>query len=233
MMFEFLKKDVMQQNAKLQNTIAALKSELASIAAPMVVVDRNLLITSVNNAALKAMGYHRDEVVGKMTCAEFQKTLLCGTANCTLKNCMRTGETIIGDTIAQTRDGRKFPVRAACSPVIDDRGNTQGGIEVLSDQTDVVRAKRETENILTSIAAPMFVVDKNLVITSINNAALKFMGYNREEVVGKMTCAHFSKTPLCGTAGCTLKNCMQSGEHIIGETIAETRDGRRTAAWRS
>ena len=207
--------------------MAVLKNELASIAAPMVVVDRNLVITSVNDAALKAMGYHRDEVVGKMTCAEFQKTLLCGTANCTLKNCMRSGETIVGETIAQTRDGRKFPIRAACSPIIDAQGSTMGGIEVISDQTEVVRARRETENILKSVAAPMFVVDKNLVITSINDAALKFMGYNREEVVGKMTCAQLSKTPLCGTANCTLKNCMRSGENIIGETTAETRDGRK------
>jgi len=226
-MFEFLKKDVLEENARLQGSIAVLKSELASIAAPMIVVDRNLLITSVNDAALKAMGYHRDEVVGKMTCAEFQKTLLCGTANCTLKNCMRSGETIVGDTIAQTRDGRKFPIRAACSPLIDAQGNTLGGIEVITDQTEVVRARRETETILKSIAAPMYVVDKNLVITSINDPALKFMGYTREEVVGKMTCAHLSKTPLCGTANCTLKNCMRSGENIIGETTAETRDGRK------
>jgi methyl-accepting chemotaxis protein len=226
-MFEFLKKDVLEENARLQGSIVVLKNELASIAAPMVVVDRNLIITSVNDAALKAMGYHRDEVVGKMTCAEFQKTLLCGTASCTLKNCMRTGETIVGDTLAQTRDGRKFPIRAACSPIIDAQGNTLGGIEVISDQTEVVRARRETENILKAVAAPMFVVDKNLVITSINDAALKFMGYNRDEVVGKMTCAHLSKTPLCGTANCTLKNCMRSGENIIGETTAETRDGRK------
>ena len=226
-MFEFLKKDVLEENARLRSSMAVLKNELASIAAPMVVVDRNLVITSVNDAALKAMGYHRDEVVGKMTCAEFQKTLLCGTANCTLKNCMRSGETIIGDTVAQTRDGRKFPIRAACSPLIDAQGNTLGGIEVITDQTEVVRARRETETILKSIAAPMYVVDKNLVITSINDPALKFMGYNRDEVVGKMTCAQLSKTPLCGTANCTLKNCMRSGENIIGETTAETRDGRK------
>ncbi len=226
-MFEFLKKDVIEENVKLQNAVTIMKNELASIAAPMVVVDRNLVITSVNDAALRAMGYHREEVVGKMTCAEFQKTLLCGTANCTLKNCMRTGQTIVGDTIAQTREGKRIPIRAACSPIIDAQGNTHGGIEVITDQTEVVSAKRETENILASIAAPMFVVDKNLVITSINDAALKFMGYNRDEVVGKMTCAHLSKTPLCGTASCTLKNCMRTGENIIGETTAETRDGRK------
>ncbi len=226
-MFEFLKKDVLEENARLQSSITALKSEFTSIAAPIMMVDRNLVITSVNDAALKTMGYQRDEVVGKMTCAEFQKTLLCGTPGCTLKKCMRTGETIIGETIAETRAGRKFPIVAACSPIVDPQGNIQGGIEVINDQTEVVRAKRETENILKSIAAPMFVVDTNLVVTSVNDAALKFMGYSRKEVVGKMTCAHLSKTPLCGTASCTLKSCMRTGENIIGETTVETRDGRK------
>ncbi len=226
-MLAFLKKDVLEENARLRGTITGLQRELSTIAAPMVVVDRNLVITSVNDAALDQMGYRREEVVGKMTCAEFQKTLICGTADCTLKNCMRTGTTIIGNTVARTRSGVSFPIRAACSPLIDDEGNAYGGMEVITDQTEVVKARRETENILKSVAAPMFVVDRNLVITSINDAALDKMGYRREEVIGKMTCAQLSKTPLCGTQNCTIRNCMRTGEAIIGETTAETRDGMR------
>jgi methyl-accepting chemotaxis protein len=226
-MFTLFNKDLIKEKNNLHCRVQELERELSTIAAPMVVVDKNLVITNVNGAALKAMGYHRDEVVGKMTCAEFQKTLLCSTANCTLKNCMRTGETIIGDTVAQTREGKKIPIRAACSPLLDEEGKAYGGIEVVTDQTEMVRARWETENILKSIAAPMYVVDRSLVITSINDAALKFMGYSRDEVVGKMTCANLSKTPLCNTANCTLRNCMRTGEHIIGETVAETRGGKK------
>jgi len=204
-----------------------IENILRSIAAPMFIVDTDLTITSVNDAALNAMGYRREEVVGKMTCAQFSKTPLCGTSNCTLKNCMRTQETIIGETTAETRQGHRFPIRAACSPLVDEKGNVYGGMEVLTDQSEVHRAKWEIDNILTSIAAPMFVVDTNLTIKSINDAALTFMGYTREEVVGKMTCAQFSKTPLCGTANCTLKNCMKTGETINGVTEAHTRDGRK------
>jgi methyl-accepting chemotaxis protein len=226
---------------KLSTKIRALEQQLAEAhreakrsgnilrcsAAPMVIVDRNLTITAVNDAALKAMGYSRDEVVGKMTCAEFQKTLLCNTENCTLKNCMRTGQTIVGETIAMTRSGQKFPIKAACSPMLDEQGNVYGGMEVIIDQTAVMRAKWEIDNILKSIAAPMFVVDTDLVITSINDPALKAMGYRRDEVVGKMDCARLCKTPLCGTDSCTLKNCMRTGQAIIGETVAETRDGKK------
>ncbi len=132
-MFEFLKRDVLDENAALRRKVTEANNVLASIAAPMVVVDKNLMITTVNDAALKAMGYRRDEVVGKMTCAQFQKTLLCGTENCTLKNCMRTGEVVIGETVAEARDGRKIPIQAACSPLIDEQGKAYGGIEVITD----------------------------------------------------------------------------------------------------
>lgn len=226
-MLGFLKRDVLEENARLKGTVGELQRVLSSMAAPMFVVDTDLIITSVNDAALNALGYRREEVVGKMTCAQLSRTPVCGTTDCTLKNCMRTGEAIHRETVAETRTGRKIPIKAACSPLLDDAGKAYGGMEVIIDQTDVASAKWETDNVLKSIAAPMFVVDKELVITSINTAALTAMGYSRDEVVGKMTCAQLSRTPICGTDNCTLKNCMRTGQAIHRETVAETRTGQK------
>ena len=240
-MFNLFSRSAREENAKLGLRIGELESALetaraknvkneailSKIAAPMFVVDKNLQITSINSAACHAMGYRQDEVIDKMTCAEFSRTPLCGTSNCTLKNCMRTGDVINGETVSETRDGRKIPIQAACSALFDEQGNAVGGIEVIIDRSDAVRAKWEVDNILTTIAAPMFVVDKNLLVTSVNGAACRAMGYRPEEVIGKMTCAEFSRTPLCGTSNCTLKNCMRTGEVVNGETVAEARDGRK------
>ena len=198
---------------------------LSAIAAPMFVTDKNLVITWVNEAALAAMGYGRDEVVGRMTCAEFSKTPLCGTDSCTIKSCMRTGKPIHGETEAMTRQGRKIFIQAVCSPVFDENGQPCGGMEVIIDRSAAVMAKFEADNILKSIGAPMFVTDKDLLITSINDAALSAMGYRREEVEGRMTCAQLAQTPLCGTGNCTIKKCMRTGEVVAGETVAKTRDG--------
>ena len=200
---------------------------VAAIAAPMLVTDENLLVTYINDAACQAMGWRREEVVGKMTCAELARTPLCGTADCTIRNCMKSGQAINGETVATTKDGRKVPIQAACSAIFDETGKPIGGMEVIVDRTEAVRAKWETDNILKSVAAPMFVTNANLVINSINDAACQAMGWRREEVVGKMTCAELCRTPLCGTADCTIKNCMRTGQVIHGETIAQTRDGKR------
>jgi PAS domain S-box-containing protein len=210
-----------------KHVAAASDAVLTFSAAPIFTVDRQLTITAINDAALKAMGYRREEVVGKMSCARLAKTPLCGTENCTIMNCLRTGDAIVSETVAETREGRKFPIKASCSALLDKQGNAYGGMEVIIDQTDVVHAKWETDNILKSIAAPMFVTDADLTVTSINDAALRAMGYRRDEVVGKMSCADLSRTPLCGTDKCTLKNCFRTGQPVFGETVAETSDGKK------
>jgi methyl-accepting chemotaxis protein len=193
----------------------------------MFVVDQNLVITNINKAALETMGYGREEVVGKMTCAQFSQTPLCNTDNCTLKSCMRGGQTIVGETVAQTRSGKKIPIRAACSPLIDKEERSTGGIEVIMDQTEVQEIRWQSENIVRSAAAPIFVVNKDLIVTAVNDAALEILGYHRDEVVGKMSCADFSKTPLCRTENCTLRNCMRTGRPVYGETVAEARNGNK------
>jgi len=222
-MFEFLRKDLKW----LQGKIVKLESELASIAAPMFTVDRDLLISSVNDAALNVLGYRRDEVVGKMTCAQFSKTPICNTEKCTLRNCFRTRETVFGETTVETRDRKQIPIQAACSPLIDAEGNVYGGMEVIMDQTEAAHARWKIENLLSAIAAPMFTVDTDLLINSVNDAALNVMGYRRDEVVGKMTCAQFSKTPICNTEKCTLRNCFRTRGPVFGETTVETRERKQ------
>jgi len=208
------------------NKVKELENILDSISAPMFVTDKDLTITRINDAALTTAGYRREEVVGKMTCADLAQTPLCGTKDCTIKNCMRTGEPISGETVMKTRDGKEIPIQAACSALFDEDGKPYGGMEVIVDRTAAVKARKETDRILASVGAPMFVTDKDLKIISVNDTALKAAGYTREEVVGKMTCAQFAQTPLCGTANCTIKNCMKTGEVINGETVMKTRDGK-------
>jgi len=219
-------KPTKRTNGSVTNKVKELERILEAIAAPMFVTDQNLMIRRINDAALRIAGYNRAEVVGKMTCADLTRTPLCGTADCTIKKCMSSGESIQGETVMKTRNGKDVPVTAVCSAMFDDTGKPIGGMEVITDRTAAVEAQEETERILAAVGAPMFVTDKNLLITTINDAALKACGYRRDEVVGKMTCADFARTPLCNTDKCTIRNCMKTGEVIMGETVMHTRDGK-------
>ena len=49
-----------------------------------------------------------------------------------------------------------------------------------------------------SFETPMFVVDKDCVVTSANEVALRAIGCSRKDVVGKLTCADLSEIQLSG-----------------------------------
>lgn len=183
--------------------------------------DTNLVIQNINDSALKALGYTREEVVGKMTCADLCRTPLCNTSNCTIKNAMAKKQTVVGTTVAQTKTGQALPVRASCGFLQDDKGNITGGFEMINaiDNLD--------EGFLSVMADMAFRTDTDLIIQNINEAALNALGYRREEVVGKMTCADVCKTPVCNTADCTIKKAMANKSTVVAETIATTRDGRK------
>jgi len=117
-MFSFTKKDIAQKRVR------ELENIIDSISAPMFITDSDLKIIRINDAALQAAGYKREEVVDKMTCAELAKTPLCGTNKCTLKQCMSTRQPIMGETVMTTRSGKKVPISAACSPLIDETGKS-------------------------------------------------------------------------------------------------------------
>ncbi len=134
-----------QREKTAEKKIRELENILARMSAPMFVTDRNLTIIRINDAALRATGYRREEVVGRMTCADLSKTPLCGTVNCTIKNCMRTGQSIAGETVMTTRDGTKVPISAACSALVDEEGRACGGMEVIVDRTQAARLQEQTE----------------------------------------------------------------------------------------
>ncbi len=130
----------------------SLERVVKSISTPMFVTNKDLLIQQVSDVTLAALEYSRDEVVGKMSCADMCNTPLCNTENCTIKNCMRTLQPILGETVATTKSGKKIPIAAACSAVLDDAGQPIGGMEVIFDKSAEKQALKEVgvqvENIL-------------------------------------------------------------------------------------
>ncbi len=125
--------DIKEQQKKLEDQKKIDESFLQGMPDPAFKTDKNLVITDVNKAFAEAMGYSIDEVVGKMTCGDLCKTPVCNTDSCTIKNCIKTKGTIVAETHATTRDGKKLPIRAACGVLLDKNNEPVGGFELLTD----------------------------------------------------------------------------------------------------
>ncbi|MEJ2688368.1 MAG: methyl-accepting chemotaxis protein [Deltaproteobacteria bacterium] len=173
-----LEKHLAAEKARAEKSEAVIQA----IAAPMFTVDKNLTITYCNDAALAALGYRRDEVVGKMTCAQFSRTPLCGTENCTLINCMRTGQVIVGETVAEARDGRKVPIKAACSPLMDNNGKAYGGMEVIIDITEVVRLQQEASSQKEYLEKQVAMLIEKLERFSLGELSIEFSAERDDEI---------------------------------------------------
>jgi methyl-accepting chemotaxis protein len=239
------------RRSELEKHLAAEKARaeqyetvIRAIAAPMFTVDKNLTITYCNDAALTALGYRRDEVVGKMTCAQFSRTPICGTEKCTLNNCMRTGQVVVGETVAEARDGRKIPIKASCSPLLDDDGKAYGGMEVIIDITEVVRLQKEAndqkeylekqvamlieklENFSLGDLSIEFTAERDDEIAKVINSLNKVVGNLRilvqaaEQIAAGDLTARVNALSDKDTLGLALKGMVAKLQEVVGDVIA-------------
>ncbi|MFO8080927.1 MAG: methyl-accepting chemotaxis protein, partial [Armatimonadota bacterium] len=97
--------------------------------------------------------YQRDEVVGKMSCAELCKTPLCGGPDCTIKMCWQNKQDVVGETVCRTRSGDEIPIAAYCSALFDEDGNPAGGMEVIVDLSEQKNAINEVNRLINAARA--------------------------------------------------------------------------------
>jgi two-component system, NtrC family, sensor kinase len=82
------------------------------------------------------------------------------------------------------------------------------GVELAS--FEAVQLKEATlASILDHFPTPLFMVDRHLTVTYLNDLMEELTGYSREEVVGRMTCGALLNTAECGTDDCILRMVMQ------------------------
>ena len=125
------------------------ESFLYGIPDPAFKTDNKLVIQDANDAFLKALGYNRSEVVGKMTCSEVCKTPICNTSNCTIKKCIDTKGTVVTEAYATTRNGKKIPIRAACGVLLNSKNEPVGGFELIQDLTALNEMVTNVEKVAT------------------------------------------------------------------------------------
>ncbi len=127
----------------IKEQIEIANSLKTAIADPLFMVDRDMVITYMNESCAGLTGYQRQEVEGRKTCQEILRCENCGTSACPIRQTFADQKPVSGiRTIITTRDGHKVPVMGSASVLRDARGRIIGAVEVLRDITDVLRAER-------------------------------------------------------------------------------------------
>ncbi len=84
-------------------------------------------------------------------------------------------------------------------------------VKSIKDQIEYSNSLRD------AIAAPLFIVNPDKVITYMNEACENLVGYRKEEVEGKLTCSEVFQSNRCET-NCPLRYCLEDGAVVDGIT---------------
>ncbi len=174
-----------QSEQKAQQALATTKKILDLLPFGMITLDKNRIIRDINEAALKRMGYDKQQVIGKH-CQEFVAH------NC-LDKCpaINTVTDIYKHEIEiLCADGTKKAIYETVLPVVLD------GEEILLaailDMTELKKAQRTIEKENAKLSAMISGMDEGVTfadaedrIIEINDFLCKFAGVKREDIIGK------------------------------------------------
>lgn len=110
----------------------------------------------------------------------------------------RSGNSITAETRNTWLHERGLVFRGIAAPIYDDKGEVIGGIESITDMTEIRRKESDLQDseshfraILDYIGSAVAIVEEDSIISSINPEFEKIIGYVRDEVEKKKKLAEF------------------------------------------
>ena len=111
------------------------------ISEPFFMVDRDMNVTYINDAAARAAGVRREDVEGKKTCQEVFQSVACDT-DCAIKRAMETGEATVGQRVTmKNAAGKEIPIIVSGAALKDSDGKILGGFEIVRDISKEIKAE--------------------------------------------------------------------------------------------
>ncbi len=196
----------------------------------IMVIDRDYRISDINNSALRATGYKRQDVIGR-TCYEVSHgyTGPCDKSGeiCVLQELFRSGKPQQHRHIHETSDGRNIHVDILLSPLRDENGNVTKAIEAGRDISDLMNAQYallESEEKLRAITSSaqdaILMMDDAGAVTFWNEAAERVLGYRAEEVLGADLHELIAPERFCAAHDAAFPDFVETGNGpAVGQTL--------------
>ena len=151
-------------------------------------IDRDGRFVYVNDAACKALGWKREELIGK-TLFEVNLEATAEGMKATWDK-LRARGSFIGESVHRRKDNTEFPVEITTTYVqFAGREFACGFARDISERKTMEAALKESESKFRSYVerSPLAVVviDETGVVVDVNRAAVKLSGYDRKTVLGR------------------------------------------------
>ncbi len=209
----------------MNNTVDTLKRHIDDIPAPVMIIDKNFEIQYMNNAGSGVIGRTQDQLIGEK-CYDHFKTSDCKTSNCACGMAMVSGKSESSQTDAHP-GGLDLIINYNAEPIKDQKGNVIGALEIVIDQTEMIKSMNDAEQkvgFLNKIPTPVIVVDKEFNIEFLNPAGAGALGRTVEDCIGQK-CFNLFNTSHCNTSDCQCAKAMQKNGIFTSDTVAKLPSG--------
>jgi methyl-accepting chemotaxis protein len=203
----------------------ALVGHIDIMPTPVLIVDREFTVRYLNDAAASVVGLSADQARSQK-CYDLFHAGDCHTSNCALARAMSSGAVETSETDAHPQ-GLDLEISYSGVPIRNSAGEIVGAMEIVSDQTIVKKAMRDSAEkveFLNSVPTPVLVVDRDYTIEFINPAGAAATGRSVEGCIGQK-CYDLMCTGDCRTSACAVSRAMQTDTVSTSDTVAKLPSG--------
>ncbi|MBI3269965.1 MAG: PAS domain S-box protein [Planctomycetes bacterium] len=197
---------------------------------PMITVDRDLMITDVNEQMVRLTETPKDKLIGSRFDRWFTQPDLAASG---VRKTLSDGFVTNYELTLRTAGGRSVLVSFNASIFRDTEGNIRGIFAVARDVTDQRRLEaqlREQQNysrgLIEASVDALVTVDPGGRITDVNEQLVKLTGHGRSKLVGSPFADYFTD-PDRATAG--VRKTLQEGLVKNYELVVRTKAGTELA----
>lgn len=220
------KSDLHQSLKRLSKEFNTSRNHLNNIPTPIVAIDRDFTITSINKAGAETVGTSVENAIGQK-CYNLFKTTHCNTNDCRCMQAMQKDEIRTGETKASLHSG-ELDIQYSASPIKDDDGKIIGALEYVTDISSLQAALDEASlkaEYLDKVPTPVMIINMQMEVQYINTAGADAAGVKQKEANGRK-CFDLFKTPHCNTEQCQVARAMREGRTLTSDTIANLPGGK-------
>jgi PAS domain S-box-containing protein len=149
---------------------------------PVFVTDLEGKIILVNDAVSQLLGFRTDEVV-EQSLSRFISPQETREFTAALREVVAKGVTRDARLNPRSASGEVIPTSLNASALRDPDGRVIGAIGILRDMRELDKAQAYAESLIKNAPDPVFVIDLEGKITSVNDAVAQLMGFRTDEVV--------------------------------------------------
>jgi two-component system cell cycle sensor histidine kinase/response regulator CckA len=179
-----------------QQSLDLLASVLEGIGEGVVVMDREYRIVIANKSYLNQVGKTKDDVLG-MPCYKashhFDSHCMDNGHECPVKTVFETGLPARAVHVHYDQKNEEIYVECHAYPIKDSAGHVIRAIETLDDVSERVRLEQKLKDsegkyrdLFDNAPDGYYSLEGNGVIAEANQTFLNMLGYNRDEVIGKL-----------------------------------------------